>query len=73
MAKRGKVRIGPAIARSSVPHTMLPLRIEAAFVTVLDDAWRRHGLRSRNAFLRAAIKRELTARGEREAAARLAE
>ena len=73
MAKRGKVRVGPAIARSSEPHTMVPLRIETALVAVLDEVWRRHGLRSRNAFLRSAIRRELAARGEREAAARLAE
>ena len=73
MAKRGKVRVGPALPRSSEPHTMVPLRIETALVAVLDEVWRRHGLRSRNAFLRGAIRRELAARGERDAAARLAE
>jgi hypothetical protein len=70
MAKRGKVRVGPALPRSAGPHTMVPLRIETALVEVLDKVWRRHGLRSRNALLCAAIQRELVARGERDAASR---
>jgi hypothetical protein len=73
MAKRGEVRVGPALPHSTARHTIIPLRIETALVEAIDEIWRRDGLRSRTSFLRAAIKRELVARGEREVAARLAE
>lgn len=58
-AQKGRVRIGP-IERRATGETaeikVLPLRMTAAEVESLDEAWRRLGFKSRTAMIREAIE-----------------
>jgi hypothetical protein len=57
-AQKGRVRVGP-IERRAPDETatvkVLPLRMTAAEVEALDEAWRRLGFKSRTAMIRKAI------------------
>ncbi|ACY15340.1 hypothetical protein [Haliangium ochraceum] len=75
-AQKGRVRTGPVTRRRTTDepapeHKILPLRMEAETVEALDDAWRRHGLRSRMDFFRHALGSYLTSLGEEEVAERV--
>lgn len=57
-AQKGRVRIGPIERRApgAAAHVkVLPLRMTAAEVEALDEAWRRLGFKSRTAMLKRAI------------------
>jgi hypothetical protein len=56
-AQKSRVRVGPIERRSggTCDVKVLPLRITAAEVEALDEAWRRLGFRSRTAMIRKAI------------------
>lgn len=57
-AQKGRVRVGPIERRApgEVANVkVLPLRMTAAEVEALDDAWRRLGFKSRTAMLKKAI------------------
>ena len=70
-AKKGNVRVGPALRREPAgPQQVLSLRIDADAVPLLDAAWKKHGMKSRVELVRRALYRELDALGESEAAAR---
>jgi hypothetical protein len=72
-AKKGRIRVGPPRTREiKGPQQILSVRVEEAAVPLLDAAWRKHGLRSRNDLVLRALSRELAALGESEAAARFA-
>lgn len=62
-AEKGHVPVGPVNGRSRaaepVDMKVLPLRIESAKLARVDEAWRKHGLRNRTTFLRAAIEHYL--------------
>ncbi|ACY13303.1 hypothetical protein [Haliangium ochraceum] len=75
-AQKGRVRVGPVTrgrpaGEPGAEHKILPLRMEAETVEALDDAWRRHGLRSRMDFFRHALGSYLTSLGEEEVAERV--
>lgn len=57
-AQKGRVRIGPIERRSggTCDVKVLPLRMTAAEVAALDEAWRRLGFKSRTAMIREAIE-----------------
>jgi len=67
-AQKGRIRVGP-IARRAPGETpdvkVLPLRMTAAEVEALDEAWRRLGFKSRTAMIRAAMEKFLGSLGER--------
>ena len=46
------------------------MRVDADAVELLDAAWRKHGMQSRNDLVLRALGRELRELGQREAAAR---
>jgi hypothetical protein len=70
-AKKGRIRVGPPRTREiKGPQQVLSIRVDEEVVPLLDAAWRKHGLRSRNDLVLRAIGRELAALGESEAAAR---
>jgi hypothetical protein len=72
-AKKGRIRVGPPRTREiKGPQQVLSIRVDEEVVPLLDAAWRKHGLRSRNDLVLRAIGRELAALGESEAAARFA-
>ena len=72
-ARKGRIRVGPAATREPRgPQQVLSVRVDADAVPLLDAAWRKHGLRSRNDLVLRALGRELGALGERDAAARFA-
>lgn len=56
-AQKGRIRVGPIERRSGGTSDVkvLPLRMTAAEVEVLDEAWRRLGFKSRTAMIRKAI------------------
>lgn len=57
-AQKGRVRIGPierCAPGEAADAKVLPLRMPAAEVEALDDAWRRLGFKSRTAMLKKAI------------------
>ncbi len=62
-AEKGHVPVGPIDGRSRgtepVDVKVLPLRIEAAEIARIDEAWRKHGIRNRTVFLRSAIEHYL--------------
>lgn len=58
-AQKGSVRVGPIERRApgeAADVKVLPLRMTAAEVEALDEAWRRLGFRSRTAMIRKAIE-----------------
>jgi hypothetical protein len=68
-AKRGNVRVGPAHAHEPRgPQQILSVRVDEASVPLLDAAWRKHGLRSRNDLVLRALSHELAALGEADSA-----
>jgi hypothetical protein len=71
-AKAGKIRVGPPLERISGPVAILPFRIPKDDVDALDGAVERHGIRSRNEFLRQAVHALLKKLGEADVAARFA-
>ncbi|MGA7741797.1 MAG: hypothetical protein WBP56_06870 [Polyangia bacterium] len=72
-AQKGRIPIGPRkSARSEdVTFKILPLRMEAAVVDKLDQAWKRHGLHSRMDLFRKSLHDYLASLGETEIAALL--
>jgi len=57
-AQKGRIRVGPIARRApsaAADVKVLPLRMTAAEVEALDDAWRRLGFKSRTAMIRKAI------------------
>lgn len=50
---------------------LLPLRLEAATVAVIDEGWRECGMKTRMEFLRRALTHYLEHLGAREVAARV--
>jgi hypothetical protein len=57
-AQKGRVRVGPIERRTpggAATVKVLPLRMTAADVEALDEAWRRLGFKSRTAMIRKAI------------------
>ncbi len=59
-AQKGRVRVGPIERRApgeSADLKVLPLRMTAAEVAALDEAWPRLGFKSRTAMIRAAVGR----------------
>ncbi len=59
-AQKGRVRVGPIERRASgeaADVKVLPLRMTAAEVEALDEAWRRLGFKSRTAMIRDALRR----------------
>ena len=70
-ARNGRVRVGPARTREPRgPQQVLSVRVDADAVELVDAAWRKHGMQSRNDLVLRALGRELRELGEREAAAR---
>ncbi len=58
-AEKGRVRVGPIERRApdeAADVKVLPLRMAAAEVAALDEAWRRLGFKSRTAMIRKAIE-----------------
>lgn len=60
-AQKGRIRVGPIESRVGAASDMkvLPLRMPAAEVAALDEAWRRLGFKSRTAMLKRAIEQML--------------
>jgi hypothetical protein len=57
-AQKGRIRVGPIARRApgaAADVKVLPLRMTAAEVEALDEAWRRLGFKSRTAMIRKAI------------------
>lgn len=56
-AQKGRVPVGPRknAHREGVTFKVLPLRMEAAVVEKLDEAWRSRGIKSRTEFFRGAL------------------
>jgi hypothetical protein len=70
-AKKGRIRVGPPRTREiKGPQQILSVRVDEDAVPLLDAAWRKHGLRSRNDLVLRALGRELAALGEDDAAVR---
>ena len=58
-AQKGRIRVGPMARRApgeAADVKVLPLRMTAAEVESLDEAWRRLGFKSRTAMLKKAIE-----------------
>jgi hypothetical protein len=73
-AKKGRIRVGPARTREPKgPQQVLSVRVDEEAVPLLDAAWRKHGLRSRNDLVLRALGRELARLGEADAAQRFEE
>ncbi len=73
-AKKGRIRVGPPRVRTPKgPQQILSVRVDEEAVPLLDAAWRKHGLRSRNDLVLRALGRELAALGESDAAARFSD
>jgi hypothetical protein len=72
-ARKGRIPIGPrkSARREDVTFKILPLRMEAAVVDKLDEAWKRHGLHSRMDLFRKSLHDYLASLGETEIAALL--
>lgn len=64
-AQKGRIRVGPIERRApgeAADVKVLPLRMTAAEVEALDEAWRRLGFKSRTAMLKKAIEDLITGR-----------
>jgi hypothetical protein len=73
-AKKGRIRVGPPRTREiKGPQQILSIRVDEEAVPLIDAAWRKHGLRSRNDLVLRALGRELAAMGESDAAARFSD
>jgi len=70
-AKKGRIPVGPRknARREGVTFKVLPLRMEAAVVDKLDEAWRSRGIKSRTEFIRGALGLYLKHLGAEDAAA----
>ena len=72
-AQKGRVPVGPIERRApggeAADVKVLPLRMTAAEVAALDEAWRRLGFKSRTAMIRAAMEKFLGSLGERSGVA----
>lgn len=63
-AQKGRIRVGPIEPRApgdAADVKVLPLRMTAAEVEALDEAWRRLGFKSRTAMLKRVIADRLEA------------
>jgi len=74
-AKKGRIPLGPrkSAHREGVTFKVLPLRMEAAVVDKLDEAWRSRGIKNRMEFFRGALGHYLKQLGAEEAAALFAD
>ena len=74
-AQKGRIPLGPrkSAHREGVTFKVLPLRMEAAVVDKLDDAWRSRGIKNRMEFFRGALGHYLKELGAEEAAALFAD
>ena len=70
-AQKGRIPVGPRknAHREGVTFKVLPLRMEAAVVEKLDEAWRSRGIKSRTEFFRGALGHYLKHLGAEDAAA----
>ena len=70
-ATKGCVPVGPHknTRREVVTFKILPLRMEAATVDKLDEAWRLRGIKNRMEFFRGALSHYLKELGAEDAAA----
>lgn len=71
-ATKGRVTVGPLPSRQhgvqACEVRVLPFRLEASVVDLVDDAWRRRGAANRTDFLRRALQHDLEHLGDIEAA-----
>jgi hypothetical protein len=76
-AEKGRVPVGPRKGRQSKgePNDMriLPVRLEAAVVDKMDEAWRSRGIKNRMEFFRSAFGHYLAHLGAEAAAAAFTE
>jgi hypothetical protein len=74
-AQKGRIPIGPRknAHREGVAFKVLPLRMEAAVVDKLDEAWRSRGIKSRTEFFRGALGHYLKELGAEGVAALFAD
>jgi hypothetical protein len=70
-AQKGRIPLGPRknAHRAGVTFKVLPLRLEAAVVDKLDEAWRSRGIKNRMEFFRGALGSYLKQLGAEDAAA----
>jgi hypothetical protein len=70
-AQKGRISVGPrkSAHRAGVTFKVLPLRMEAAAVDKLDEAWRSRGIKNRMEFFRGALCHYLKQLGAEDAAA----
>jgi hypothetical protein len=70
-AQKGHIPVGPRknAHREGVTFKVLPLRMEAATVDKLDEAWRSRGIKNRMEFFRGALGHYLKELGAEDAAA----
>jgi hypothetical protein len=70
-AQKGRIPVGPRknAHREGVTFKVLPLRMEAATVDKLDEAWRSRGIKNRMEFFRGALGSYLKQLGAEDAAA----
>ncbi len=75
-AEKGRIPVGPRQSRArdaeSADVKILPLRLEADTVAVMDEAWRSRGIKTRMEFLRRALGYYLQHLGAADAAAKFA-
>jgi hypothetical protein len=69
-AQKGRITVGPRknAHREGVTFKVLPLRLEAAVVDKLDEAWRSRGIKNRMAFFRGALSHYLRQLGAEDVA-----
>ena len=74
-AQKGRIPLGPrkSAHREGVTFKVLPLRMEAAVVDKLDEAWRSRGIKNRMEFFRGALCHYLKQLGAEDAAALFAD
>jgi hypothetical protein len=74
-AQKGRIPLGPrkSAHREGVTFKVLPLRMEAAVVDKLDEAWRSRGIKNRMEFFRGALSHYLKQLGAEETAALFAD
>ena len=74
-AQKGRIPLGPrkSAHREGVTFKVLPLRMEAAMVDKLDEAWRSRGIKNRMEFFRGALCHYLKQLGAEDAAALFAD
>jgi hypothetical protein len=74
-AQKGRIPLGPRknAHREGVTFKVLPLRMEAAVVDKLDEAWRSRGIKNRMEFFRGALCHYLKQLGAEDAAALFAD